>query len=90
EDVLLDLRPSLAKATLPILEIAPFDATLDTKPPMSLASPAIKQQYYQSIVANAPNAHVVVIPNSRHFIMYDQPAALHTQLASFISSLPPM
>lgn len=81
EDLLLDLRPALKNATVPIVEVAPFDPSLDPYGPAKLAGPADKQQYYASLFAGAPSATVQVVAPSRHFIMYDNPRALDAALA---------
>jgi pimeloyl-ACP methyl ester carboxylesterase len=39
-------------------------------------SEAQKTAYYQSLLANAPNAKVVSISPARHFVMLDQPVKL--------------
>lgn len=80
EDLLLDLRPGLKSAAVPILEIAPFDPQLDPFGPGKFADPAAKQRYYESLLAGAPQAKVKVIQPSRHFIMYDRPAELDAAL----------
>ena len=86
EDSLLDVRPGLKNATVPILEIAPFDAAVDPKSQGSRPTAAAKQAYYASLLANAPNAKVVVVQPARHFAMYDQPAEVHTAIADFLHS----
>ncbi|MGB8518814.1 MAG: alpha/beta hydrolase [Candidatus Tumulicola sp.] len=87
EDLLLDLRPDLAKATVPILLIAPFDASFD--PRFGATSSADKQAFYGQLVKGAPNVRIVSIEHSRHFAMYDQPQATTNAIAAFLSSLPP-
>ena len=61
-------------------KIAPFDPKLDPFGPAKFADAAAKQRYYESLFAGAPQAKVQVIQPSRHFIMYDQPAALDAAL----------
>jgi pimeloyl-ACP methyl ester carboxylesterase len=82
-DLLLDLRPQLANANVPILLIAPYDATLEGK---YAPNAAAKQQFYASLVKNAPHANVVTIANSRHFAMYDQPQAVNAAIDAFLKS----
>jgi pimeloyl-ACP methyl ester carboxylesterase len=72
EDLMLDLRPQLGKVSIPLLEIG---------------AGAQNASYYPTLLAGDPSAHVVAIENTRHFIMYDQPQALHAQIARFVSSL---
>lgn len=86
EDVGLDLRPQLTSVTIPFLEIAPYDATLEGK---MLPTAAAKRSYYESLLANDPAANVQIIEASRHFIMYDQPKKLHDALATFLRQHPP-
>lgn len=82
EDLELDLRPALVKATLPIVLLAPYDATIDGK---YAPTPAAKDGFYAGLIQNAPQATVVSIPGARHFAMYDQPeetaAAIDAALA---------
>ncbi|HEY5257532.1 MAG TPA: alpha/beta hydrolase [Candidatus Baltobacteraceae bacterium] len=85
EDLTLDLRPQLHLADVPILLIAPYDATLEGK---YLPTPAAKRDFYAGIVKGAPNATVVTIDHSRHFAMYDQPQALDEAIAQFLAKLP--
>jgi pimeloyl-ACP methyl ester carboxylesterase len=85
EDLMLDLRPALAKASVPLLEIAPYDPTLENS---TFASPNIKNAYYASLLSNDTNAKIQIVENSRHFIMYDQPEKLHQALTAFLQALP--
>ncbi len=87
EDMLLDLRPALSKAAVPILLIAPFDAAVDAQ--YTLTTPAAKQAYYESLIKGAPNARVVMIDHSRHFAMYDQPQAVTADIAAFLAQVSP-
>jgi pimeloyl-ACP methyl ester carboxylesterase len=84
EDFTLDLRPQLKKATVPIVEIAPFDPAFDPLGPAALSNSSAKQQYYAALFEGAPNAGVQIISPSRHFMMYDQPAALDAALARLL------
>ncbi|MBV8151126.1 MAG: alpha/beta hydrolase, partial [Candidatus Eremiobacteraeota bacterium] len=88
EDMTIDSRPSLKNANVPILEVAPYDPSIDARSPASLPTAAAKQSYYQSLLAGAPNAKVVIVTPSRHFMMYDRPAQLDAALAAFFQSLP--
>ena len=83
EDVELDLRPQLAKATVPIVLLAPYDGALEGT---YLPTAAAKRSFYAEIVKNAPNASVVVIPNARHFAMYDQPKAVSDAIDAFLAA----
>lgn len=72
QDVQLDLRPQLSSITVPVLEIEPG---AQTKP------------YYESLLSGATTVKVEPIENTRHFIMYDQPQALHAAIAQFVQAL---
>ena len=87
-DMEQDLRPGLTAITVPLFEIAPFDPTLDPRNPQSpFATSADKQAYYTSLLAGDATAKVQMVPNSRHFIMYDQPQALDALLQSDLKAM---
>jgi len=86
EDLAADFRPGLKNANVPILEIAPYYAPDFTKPPMQF-SEAQKVAYYQSLLADAPNAKVVSISPARHFPMLDQPAKFQQVLDDFLKTI---
>ncbi|WP_426687920.1 alpha/beta fold hydrolase [Rhodanobacter ginsengiterrae] len=86
EDLASDGRAGLKNANVPILEISPYNAPDFSTPPMVM-SEAQKTAYYQSLLANAPNAKVVSISPSRHFVMLDQPAKFQQALDHFLKSL---
>lgn len=86
EDLLSDLRPGLQHANVPILEISPYYAPDFSQPPMQF-SEAQKVAYYQSLLANAPNAKVVSISPARHFAMLDQPVKFQQALDTFLKTL---
>lgn len=86
EDIAFDGRAGLKNAKLPILEISPYNAPDFATPPMVM-SEAQKTAYYQSLLADAPNAKVVSISPSRHFVMLDQPAKFQQALDNFLKSL---
>lgn len=87
QDMTMDLRPQLKDVAIPVLEIAPFDRNFDPNGPAHIATAAQKQSYYESLLDGDTTAKVEVVENSRHFIMYDQPQALHAAIAQFIASL---
>jgi len=82
----IDLRPGLARAALPILEISPYHAPDFASPPLVL-SEAQKADYYRGLLAGAPDARVVSIAPARHFVMLDQPAAFERALLAFLSTI---
>lgn len=84
-----DLRPDLSKVSVPLLEIGPFDATLDPNNPFTpMPTLQQKQAYYASLFTNDPTAKVVIVDDSRHFIMLDQPEKLFAAIDAFLASLP--
>ncbi|MDQ2680239.1 MAG: alpha/beta hydrolase [Candidatus Eremiobacteraeota bacterium] len=88
EDINSDTRTDLNKIGVPLLEIAPFDATIDSRAPESLANSAAKQTYYAGLLKNDPTAKVEIIAPSRHFLMIDQPQRLNAAIAAFLQSIP--
>lgn len=83
EDLAADGRPGLKQANMPILEISPYNASDFSQPPMAMTEQQ-KTEYYQSLLTNAPNAKVVSISPSRHFVMLDQPAKFQQVLDDFL------
>lgn len=71
-------------ANVPILELSPYNAPDFSKPPIGM-SEAQKAAYYQSLLANAPDAKVVSISPSRHYVMLDQPAKFQQVLDGFLA-----
>jgi pimeloyl-ACP methyl ester carboxylesterase len=86
EVLAFDGRAGLKQANLPILEISPYNAPDFTHPPMVM-SEAQKTAYYQGLLADAPNAKVVSISPSRHYVMFDQPVKFQQALDAFLQSL---
>lgn len=86
QDLTLDLRGNLRAVSIPVLEIAPFDPSLDPDGPAKIPTAARKQAYYASLLAGDSSAAVQVIQPSRHFIMYDDPEALHSAIARFVEN----
>ena len=86
EDMAADYRPGLKQANVPILEISPYYAPDFSQPPMNM-SEAQKTAYYQSLLANAPDARVVSISPSRHYAMLDQPVEFQQLLDGFLARL---
>ena len=85
EDMTLDLRPQLHKAIVPILLIAPFDATIDGQ--FHMTTPDQKRAFYQSLVVGAPNLQIDTIDRSRHFAMYDRPRAVTKDITRFLATM---
>ncbi len=84
-----DIRPALAAVKVPLLELAPFDPTLDPYNPQSkFSSGAEKLAYYKSLFTNDKSAQVQLIDGSRHFVMFDQPQAFYDAVNAFLKTLP--
>lgn len=84
EVLALDLRDKLGTITAPILLLAPYYG----QDPMDARwTPEAKAAYYQSLLAGAPRVQVVPVPESRHFIMFDQPQVLNNTLRNFLKTL---
>jgi pimeloyl-ACP methyl ester carboxylesterase len=86
EDMVADYRPGLKNANVPILEISPYNAPDFSQPPKAM-SEAQKTAYYEGLLAQAPQAKVVSISPSRHFVMLDQPQKFQRALDGFLTSL---
>jgi pimeloyl-ACP methyl ester carboxylesterase len=81
-----DLRPQLARVTMPMLEIMPY------QPPAAGGAPGFTQEqtlaFYKTLIAGAPKATVVAIAPSRHFMMLDQPEAFYEAIEKFFAAVP--
>jgi len=64
----------------------PYYAPDHTHPPLQYTQ-AETLAFYQSLLAGAPQAKVVPIPDARHFAMLDQPAAFYAAVEKFVASL---
>jgi pimeloyl-ACP methyl ester carboxylesterase len=70
----IDLRPELSKITAPVLAI--------------FADLPAGKRYRGHFAPLAKQLQVVVIPRTRHFLMYDAPGAFHRMLDEFIAAHP--
>ncbi|MDQ6924748.1 MAG: alpha/beta hydrolase [Candidatus Eremiobacteraeota bacterium] len=86
-DLAADLRPNLAKITVPLLEIAPYSPTENNPVATMHYTEAEKAQYYRSLLAGAPQLDVVTIAPARHFVMLDQPERFQKALDDFLARL---
>jgi Predicted hydrolases or acyltransferases (alpha/beta hydrolase superfamily) len=77
--IVTDLRPELPKINVPmtVLWVVPQGAPL-TQEKMA--------GFYRASYAGAPQAVLKHIPNSYHFIMYDQPELFRTELKAFLEA----
>lgn len=78
EDTLLDLRPGLAAMTTPVTLVYPFDAAMGM--PEAMWDGLYKGQY-----APLKTLTMVRVDDSRHFIMFDQPAKFDSALDAFLA-----
>lgn len=75
DDLTLDLRPDLAKITVPVTLLYPDNGRGAASDPL-----------YTGAYASLPYATLKRIDGSRHFIMLDQPAAFDAALDAFLKS----
>src|SRR5665213_503203 len=78
EDMQTDIRPDMAKIKTPALMLYPFDSTV---PGETVAG---FDALYRDAYAAMPNVKLVRIDDSRHFIMYDQPAKFDVAVEGFL------
>ena len=76
EDVSTDLRPQLASIKTPATVLYPYAAFQGPEENIDAL--------YTKAYSTMPNVKLIKIPNSRHFIMFDQPAAFHTAVEQFL------
>ena len=74
-----DLRPELAKIKVPmtVLWVVPTGAPVTQE---QLAA------FYKASYANVPQAVLKYVPDSAHFIMWDNPAVFRAELKAFLSA----
>ncbi|KFG97975.1 hypothetical protein GQ56_0106740 [Burkholderia paludis] len=73
-----DLRPDLVKLKAPVLAIVAANSYRKG------ASESDIRAFYTGMLANAPQASVVIVPNARHFVMLDQPDAVYRSIRQFL------
>ena len=78
EDLQTDIRPDMEKIKTPALLLYPVDASI---PGIDLAK---VDSLYKWAFAAMPNVKWVRVDDSRHFIMYDQPAKLDATVEEFL------
>ena len=78
EDTLLDLRPGLPAITTPITLVYPFDPGLGMPE-------AMWDGLYKGQFAPLKTATLVRVDDSRHFVMFDQPAKFDAALDAFLA-----
>jgi len=57
-------------------------------PPGAPVTPEQMTEFYRLSYAGAPQATVTRIPESYHFIMFDQPEAFQRELRTFLTARP--
>lgn len=77
ELIVTDLRPELSRISVPL-------TVLWVHPPGAPFGPEQMEQYYRLSYAGAPHAAVKRIPDSYHFIMFDQPELFRRELREFL------
>ena len=85
EDIGGDLRPDLAKISVPLLEIAPYNAPDLVGAPVQYSEDQ-KVQYYRSLLNGAPRLQVISIAPARHFAMLDQPQRFLAAVDGFLAA----
>jgi pimeloyl-ACP methyl ester carboxylesterase len=78
DDMTLDLRPGLATLSTPITLLHPDYTTLGSPP-------GVTGQMYKGAYAQAKTVTVIEVPQSLHFIMFDQPAKFDAALDTFLA-----
>jgi pimeloyl-ACP methyl ester carboxylesterase len=78
ELIVTDLRPELADIRAPL-------TVLYVIPPSTPVPPAQYEQYFHVSFANAPNARLVRIDDSYHFIMIDQFDRFMSEVNAFLA-----
>jgi pimeloyl-ACP methyl ester carboxylesterase len=78
ELIVTDLRPELARIKVPltVLWVVPTGAPV-TEEQLT--------QFYKLSFANAPQAVLKHVPDSAHFIMWDNPTAFRAELKAFLA-----
>jgi pimeloyl-ACP methyl ester carboxylesterase len=76
EDLCTDLRPQLAAIKTPMTLLYPYET--------AQGSPTDVAALYTNAYAAKPNLQIIRIDDSRHFIMYDQPAAFDKAVQAFL------
>ena len=79
----LDLTPGLSLIRVPFTAIVPFDKEID--PYNGFKSREAKRAAYVRWASHARYGSVILIDNSRHFVMFDQPTLFAQALLSAVS-----
>jgi pimeloyl-ACP methyl ester carboxylesterase len=76
EDLATDVRPQLAAIKTPMTLLYPYEPAEGSATDVAAL--------YANAYAAKPNLQIIRIDNSRHFIMYDQPAAFDKAVQAFL------
>ena len=92
EDYAADYRPGLKHVSVPLLKIKPYNAPDYKSAAARTGQPVMTAEtmtgFYRKLLANDPQAEVVTVAPSRHFVMLDQPQKFLHVLDDFLSALP--
>jgi pimeloyl-ACP methyl ester carboxylesterase len=77
--ILTDLRPELANFAVPL-------TVLWVRPPNAPVSEEQMAAFYRASYAGVPQARIVRVPDSWHFIMWDAPEAFQSELRTFLAA----
>jgi len=77
--ILADLRPELASVRVPM-------TVLWVRPQGAPVSEAQMSEFYRLSYAGVPQARLVHVPDSYHFIMWDAPEAFQRELRAFLEA----
>jgi pimeloyl-[acyl-carrier protein] methyl ester esterase len=78
DDLTLDLRAGLPSIKTPIVLVHPDNVPLGVPAGMM-------EKIYPALYATAPTVKIVLVANSQHFVMLDQPTAFNTALDAFLA-----
>jgi pimeloyl-ACP methyl ester carboxylesterase len=79
-DLTADLRPALASAKVPLLELMPYAPNGPYTEEQTL-------EFYRALLAGAPNVTVEPIDGAKHFAMLDQPALVDAAIGRFLAAV---
>ena len=78
DDLTLDLRPGLPAIKTPMVLVHPDNVPLGV--PVGMMD-----KIYPALYAQAPTVKIVLVANSQHFVMLDQPDAFYAALDAFLA-----
>lgn len=78
EDMTTDLRADVANIKTPTLVLYPYDSSAQGPDPAKVAA------LYEGQYKGMPNVKLVRVDDSRHFMMYDQPAKMDAEIQAFL------